>query len=319
MKKRQAGRPPFAMLLVLTVLAIGGMRYYDHTVRQAVPTVTVTVVEKRTVNETVTCTGTVAAAEGVEVFAKMPCVAGSVDVSVGDRVNKGDVLVTVDRNATLSMALGSAMTVNASAVSSLEQAVVAPADGIVSAVSASEGELIDPTSPCVVLSDKAAVEIAVVIRESALPKVKTGQEVTVSGVAFDKRGYRGTITDMASSARSRVNGTSGETVVDAVVSLYDGEADESLLVGLSAKASVTVATHEDVLLIPYECVVQNDAGVSSVYCYDGTTVSRRDVVTAGEFADGVMVTDGLCEGERVVTDPQILETASIWCVAEGKT
>jgi len=319
MKKRQSRRPPFAALLMLTAAVIGGMQYYTHTQRQAVPTVEVTVIEKTDVKETVTCTGTVTAVEGVEVFAKMPCVAGEVAVAVGDRVRKGDVLVRVDRNATLAMALGTAVTVDTSALSVLEQTVTAPADGIVSAVSASEGELIDPTSPCVVLSEKETVEIAVTVRESVLPKVKTGQEVTVSGVAFDKRAYHGTVSDMASSARSRVSGTSGETVVDAVVSLYDGEADASMLVGLSAKAMVTVATHEDVLLVPYESLVQDDDGATAVYCFDGRTVERRLVVTAGEFAEGVMVTDGICEGDRVVTDPQALLTADAWRVTEVGT
>lgn len=315
MRKRTSNRA-LAAVLFLTAVAIGGIRFYAHTAAQR-PTVTAVTLHKTDVKETVVCTGTVSVAEGLPVYAKTPCVAGTVAVSTGDVVKKGDVLLTVDRTATLGLALSTTAAVDTSLLSSVPQTVTAPADGVVSAVSASEGELIDPTTPCVVLSDKQAVEIAVTIREKALPKIKTGQEVTVSGVAFAKKGYRGTVTSIASSARSRVNGSGGETVVDAVVSLYEGEADESLLVGLTAKAAVTVAVHEGVLLVPYACMTQDEEGHAAVYCIDGDTVVRKSVTIGEEYADGAAVSGGLHEGDRVATDPTALEAASVWHVAEG--
>ena len=316
MKKRTSKRPLLAVLF-LTAVAVGGMRWYAQAVTAQRPTVTAVTLCKTDVKETVICTGTVSVAEGIPVYAQTACVAGTVAVSVGDSVKKGDVLLTVDRTATLGLALSAATTVDTSLLSSVPQTVTAPADGVVSAVSASEGELLDPTTPCVVLSDKQAVEIAVTIREKSLPKIKTGQEVTVSGVAFAKSGYRGTVTSIASSARSRVSGSGGETVVDAVVSLYEGEADESLLVGLTAKAAVTVAVHEGVLLVPYECITQDEDGRAAVYCVDGDTVVRKTVTVGREYADGAAVSGGLCEGDRVATDPSALDTASVWRVAEG--
>ncbi len=295
-------------MLLLTVMAVSGILFYDAATQKAVVTVETVTLTRQTVRETVICGGTVTAADGVDIYAPMPCVAGRIEVAVGDRVEQGDVLLTVDRTATLAMAVNAGVmqeqTVAASA--SLPETVTAPASGVISAVSAVSGELLSADTPCVVLSEGDGVQVSVAVRESALPRIAVGQEVAVSGVAFDKPSYKGYISEIAPSARSRVGGTGSETVVDAVVRLADGEADDSLLLGLTAKATVTVAVREDVLLVPYDCLAQDDDGKEYVYCVrDG--VARRMIVTVlEELPDGVLTEDGPAEGDVLVRIPEKL-------------
>ncbi len=297
------------MMVVLTLLAIGGMWLYDSVAGQKVILVETVTLSRQTVNETVVCTGAITASEGMDVYVPMPCVAGDIAVSVGDRVEKGDVLLTVDRAATLAMAVDVGLPQSQSVMASaaLPQTVTAPESGVVSAVCAVSGAMLATDTPCVVLSGGDGVNVAIAVREQALPRIALGQSVAVSGVAFDKEVYRGEISRIASSARSRMNGANGETVVDVTVTLHEGEADDSLLIGLTAKAAVTVATRDDALVVPYECLVEDEKGDTAVYrVTDG--VARRVAVTLGKsVSDGVLVEQGLEAGDVLVSSTAHLQ------------
>ena len=303
-KRRRVG-----WMLLLTAMAVGGILFYDTATANNAVTVETVTLTRQTVRETVICGGTVTAADGVEIYAPMPCVAGQIEVEVGDRVEQGDVLFTVDRTATLAMAVNAGIsqgqTVAASA--SLPEMVTAPASGVISAVSAVSGEMLSSDTPCMVLSEGDGVQVSVAIRENTLSRVTVGQEVTVSGVAFDKASYKGYISEIAPSARSRVGSTGSETVVDAVVRLADGEADDSLLLGLTAKAAVTVATCEDVLLVPYDCLAQDDSGEEYVYCVRDGIAGRTAVTVSKELPEGVLVEGGVTDGDVLVCAPETLD------------
>ncbi len=317
MKKRRG----IGFLLLLTAVAVGGMLFYDARSEQAVPTVETVTVSRQTVKETVVCAGTITATDGVEVYAAMPCVAGEIAVQVGDRVGEGDVLLAVDRTATLAMAVGAGMSEAQSVMASaaLPVTITAPAAGVVSAVSAVRGELLGTDTPCVVLSQGDGVSVSVAVRENLLPRVAVGQEVAVSGVAFDKTVYTGTISRIASSARSRVSGTNAETVVDAVVTFDDGQIDESLLIGLSAKAAVTVATKENVLLVPYDCLAQDENGAMYVYRVRNGIAQRVAVVLGEELPEGVVAVSGAEDGDRLVRGPERLSGERVAVKTEAST
>ena len=315
MNKRDNNRKRITAVLLLTVLAVGGMLFYGERQKAAVPTVETVTLERKTVKETVICAGNVAAAEGVKVYAPMPCVVGDIAVKKGDRVKQGDVLLTVDRSATLAMAVSAGLPSEQSVMASaaLPEAVTAPQAGVVSAVSVKTGALLDTQAPCVVLSEGDGLVVSVVIKEKILPRMAVGQTVSVSGVAFDKEEYTGVIATIADTARSRVSGGVSETVVDATVRLDEGQADDSLLVGLTAKAAVTVDSREDVLLIPYECLAQDDQGKAFVYRVNGDVAQRVAVILGEELSQGVIVQGGVTDGDVLVCAPEQLsgEAAAI--------
>lgn len=311
MRERRASRAKYVWLILVTGTVIAALLFYKEQVRSAIPTVQTTVIRKMTVKETTICQGTVTAADGVKVYAPLPCVVGRLSVGVGDAVKKGDVLLEIDRDATVAKAASTGVSddgVLRLASSFLAQTITAPSDGIVSAVHAVEGDMLTVGSPCVVLSQKNGVEIALTVRENALSKIKVGQEVAVSGVAFEREVYDGVITDISKTARTRLNGTSTETVVDAVVSLDETQVDDSLLIGLSAKASVTVDVKENVMLVPYDCVMQTENGDTVVYVMAGEDVAVRRTVKLGkELSGGIEVLSGIDDGEAVVASPDALQ------------
>lgn len=256
------------------------------------------------VKQTISCTGKVQSAEGNEVYAGAPCIAREILVQEGQEVQAGDVLFTVDTEATqqaLAQLGGSAVTGNA------PSAVTAPVGGVVTELNVQRGELTSTIKPCAVISSGNTVHVAVVIREKYVSRVAVGQAVEISGVAFSKAVYHGTVTYLADVAHQEYLGTVSETVVDAVVTLQEDELDTSLRAGLNAQACVVVNVVDNALLVPYTCIAQSEEGEEYVYVYQENGKAVRQTPQFGdECGDGVLVVSGLAPGARVVCEPETL-------------
>ncbi len=291
-----------AIATVVAIVAIIGIRRGTMPQETAVSLVTVTA---STVRRTVKCSGKVQATDSEEVFVSSPCIAGDVYVKKGQRVKRGDALFAVDTEATQQVLaqLGGAV----SGVTVAADTVTAPVSGVITSLNVKAGDVADKQTPCAVITVDDGVHIAVSVREKYISRIKVGQAAEVTGVAFDKQVYHGTVTQIAEKAHQSYVGTVSETVVDAVIRLDETEADESLRAGLNARATVVTEVLENALLIPYDCIAQTDEGEEYVYVYqdDGTAV--RCVPTFGEeCADGVLVVSGLSSGVRLVQDPERL-------------
>ena len=287
----------------LAVALVFGVR--AAVIKEPVAVMLVTI-EPQTVRQTVACTGKIEAADGQAVYADAPCVAGTVLVKEGQTVKKGEVLFTVDTEAT-QQAL-SQLAPSLSGVTGLTKTqITAPVSGVITSLNVKSGEVVQQDEACAVIASGDDVQIAVSIRERYLPQVSVGQAATVTGVAFPGTTYTGTVKTLAKTAHQKYIGTVSETVVDAVIALTKGADDPRLKAGLNAKVSIVTGEMKDVLLIPYECLAQTDEGKEFVYVYqENGTAYQRFVETDGEYADGVLVVSGLSAGERLVQNPEVL-------------
>ncbi len=294
----------YVILVVLTLFCIGaivGVR--QLTAPKATPVEWYTV-EGQTVKETVECTGKVELADSEEVFFEYPCVAGEVFVKKGQVVAAGDPLFAVDADATQAV-LSSMGTALPDGIQNMTaHTVVAPVGGVVSQVNVQQGQITDHQKPCAVIAPDGGIQIAAAVREKYLQKVKVGQTVEIHGVGFQKPTYYGRVVSLSDTAHQQYVGTVSETVVDAVIAFDEGQADESLRVGLGATAVVIVDTVENGLLIPYSCIRQNEKGEEYVYVYDNNGQAVRTVLRdTKEYAAGVLVVSGISPGDRLVQDP----------------
>ncbi len=293
----------------LAVAAIFGIKAW--TTEEEKP-VTLMTIEPQTVQQTVKCTGKVEASESRAVYVEIPCVAKKIYVKEGQTVKRGDVLFSVDEEATRQALSQLAGSLTNGVTDITDTQVTAPVSGVVTSLSVRTGEITDHTQPCAVIASGEGKQIEVAIRERFLPQVQIGQKVIVTGVAFSKEQYLGTLTSLATSAHQEYIGTVSETVVDAVVSLDEGEADDSLRTGLNAQAAIVTHIDEDVLLVPYDCLTQNEQGEDCVYVYRGNGIAeQRSIEVAAEYADGVLVVSGISAGERVVQTPEVLSGARV--------
>ena len=138
--------------------------------------------------------------------------------------------------------------------------------------------------------------------EKDLRKIQVGQAVRVSGMAFDKENYTGTLTYVSPSARQQVSGTTTETVVDAVVTLQ--ETDASLRPGLTAKASVVTGSVPDVIIAAYEDVLQDEEGNEYLFVYRNGRACKRVIITGSERSEGFEIVSGLEAGKPSSPPPR---------------
>ena len=299
----------YVVLAVATCLAMAAVIGCGAMAKKPPVEVSAVELQPRTVEQTVTCSGKVEAADNQNVVLEIPCVAGQVYVKPGQRVEKGDVLFSVDVEATKAVILqAGGMGVSQIPDSAILTEVTAPVSGILSTLNVAEGEIAVAQEPCAVIANGEALQVAVAIREQDLQKIALGQRVAIKGAGFREEIYTGILTQISASARQQYVGSVTETVVDAVVTFDTGCVDDSLRVGLNAKAMVTVSETPEALVVPYECVLQDEEGVEYVYVCekdgDKTRAVRRNLLSGEEWSAGFHVVSGLQAGDRVVSDPR---------------
>ncbi len=297
-------RKKYGWLFGLTLAAIVGIVMGGRLMRKPPAEVTVITLEPQLVEQTVSCSGKVETAKSQNVYLSMPCVAGDVYVKTGQEVKKGDVLFTVDVNATRQV-LAQAGGLAASQIDDemITKEVTATTSGVLSSLNVTPGSLADTSKPCAVIASSDRMQVKIAVREQDLQKVAIGQSVTITGSGFRKSAYTGVLTELSSSARQQLVGTVTDTVVDAVVVFDQEQMDASLRVGLNAKAAVRVSSTPDALVVPYECVMQDEEGTEYVYALSDGRAVRRNIVSGEEWSTGFHVVSGLQAGDQVIANP----------------
>lgn len=248
------------------------------------------------VEQTVSCVGVVEAADGVAVLLPIDCQIKRVKVKVGQRVKKGDVLATLDRESTGAAAQDPSERL---ILAALEDDVVAPEDGVVVAVQGESGKALDKGTPCAVIARNSDIQVRIAIREKDLKQLRKGMSVRIKGDGFTRDSYAGELAEISSAARTE---TEGGTVVEGIVTMDTDQIDDSLRLGLTAKAMVITSVTEDGLVIPYDAVLSDEQGDYVYVCADGKAEVRR-VESSVRTATGVMVSQDGWDGALVITAP----------------
>lgn len=151
----------YGILAVVTLLAISGILAAERWSEKEVAAVELYTMQPQAVEQTVVCTGTVESADSRNLYLDTPCIAGQVFFSAGQKVNKGDVLFTVDVDATKDAlaAVGSSGLggISGEALEGLiQKEVTAPVTGVLTALNIKTGTLSDSAKPCAVISSSEA-------------------------------------------------------------------------------------------------------------------------------------------------------------------
>lgn len=281
---------------IVGIAAVGVRRNVDS----EPASVRTTVLRTQRMEQTISCNGLIEAGEISGVFASQTCIANEVLVGVGQRVKAGEPLITIDKEATKRLQLSGDRITEALPLTAMNDVITSPIDGIVISVEVTDRGMIEASMPCVTIAPIEQLQVRLLIREKQLPSLEVGQMVRVSGAGFDKTVYYGYLEEISGAASTS---SGGEGIVEGVVRLDENEADESMRIGLSAKARVVVSTLEDALLIPYEAVINGDDDQSYVYLFQDGRASRRAVVSLAEHTGGILVDREDWVGETLILEP----------------
>lgn len=154
--------------------------------------------------------------------------------------------------------------------------VVAPMDGIVSLLNVKKGERVVGSNmmagtEMMRIADMRVIEVRVDVGENDVPKVEIGDTALVEVDAYNKRKFKGVVTQIASTNRG-VNGTVATSTTDVTnyeVRIRLDPASYADLIdpkgksfpfrpGMSASADIQTKTHTNVLAVPINAVTTRD-------------------------------------------------------------
>ncbi|MEG0115563.1 MAG: efflux RND transporter periplasmic adaptor subunit [Hydrogenoanaerobacterium sp.] len=191
----------------------------------------------------------------------------------------------------------------------IPEKIIAPMNGVITAVNLQADVLTQTTKPVLVISDNSAFAARVSVNEADVARLDIGTYAEITGIGFNDKKYIGTVTKIYPTARKMLLGAAQQTVVDIEIALND--ADANLKPGFSASAVIVTNDSGKMLTAPYTAI-QQDALTNEefVYVYNRNKVEKRYIKTGKELIETVEIINGLAAGERVVTNPNAVKIIS---------
>lgn len=136
--------------------------------------------------------------------------------------------------------------------------IFAPMDGTISRLPVEVGERVAGTGQfnsieVMRVANLSVMEVVVEVNENDVVNVKVGNPARIDVDAFPDREFRGVVTEIASTAMVRGQGSQAEVTNFEVKIRIDADG-ETLKPGMSALADIETATAEDVIVVPIQSV-----------------------------------------------------------------
>lgn len=299
----------YVVLLILTIATTLTISTIGNTVKSSIIKVGVTKLQPISEVESVVCTGQVENVEDGNVYAPANSISKKIYIKAGQKVNKGQALMTVAvkqpeaDTAQEAYAPYLNSSYGANLANEKVQTLTAPVSGIVSSVSVfGSGYYVDPTRPAITIHDSAGLQVRLNVNESQIADIKTGQKAEITGAGFKNSQYSGTVKEISSEAKQIVTSSGQETVVEVLVNVDHPK--EDMKPGFTAKAKIVTSSNSSVLVAPYSAVQADNDGSEYVLRVVNGKASKAFVQTGREFDSGFEITSGVSKGDKIVTDAE---------------
>ena len=193
-------------------------------------------------------------------------------LSIGDSVTL-PILSGLDKNAIMEIINAPALQEHNISISQSGAGVHAPHSGYIKEINVHSGEYIDISKPMFSIMDYDAMRLRIWVGEDRIGDIQAGQEVVISGSGFSNKysGYVEQIDDKAS--QSLLNNTGAQVAVTIAIT----DADDEILPGFSATATIRMGIRKNVVKIPMDLIDQDSSGHEYVWVYDGGIVNKKYV------------------------------------------
>lgn len=304
---------------------------------ESTKTISIVPVETETItiqdfDKVITLGGLTAAENTVNVIAKISGMEEilAVNVEVGDKVQKGQVLAQLDNetaeinysNAKLAYDNAATNYQNALALqeidavsqtdlnqlqlayenagNTLRQAqmaldyatITAPISGTITVVSATEGSFASAGSPLFEIANVDVLEISTGINETNVSKIQTGQEVLLKINSVSDQWFSGSITEISKVMNSQTK--------NYPITIAMNNKDDALVAGMYAEIKVAVDHADDAVVIPVKAIVYKEAQPVAFVVQPDGTVKEVQLELGINDGDSYVVTDGLAAGDQIV-------------------
>ncbi|PXV85684.1 RND family efflux transporter MFP subunit [Lachnotalea glycerini] len=208
------------------------------------------------------------------------------DASLIDSAAK-DQLKTVGESAQLSQSQAE------EELSKANQGIVAEFDGIITGLDIEAGSYVPEGSRLLVLESSNELKVVVNVSKYDIGKIELGQKA-VASVAGNE--YEGSVSKI-----SRVADTDTSDKPQVSVEIHINNPDDKIYIGLEADVDIYTEEKNDIVTVSSTAVYSDDDGN---YCYtiENGLVTKKYFTKGIESDSLVELTDGIAEGEIVITD-----------------
>jgi RND family efflux transporter MFP subunit len=166
----------------------------------------------------------------------------------------------------------------------------APMDGLLSAVSTIDGELVAEGNQLFTVSSRKTY-VRGEVNEEDVGEVKPGMKAKVQLYAYRTQMFTARVSSIQPAADPE---TQRYTVI-----LEMEKPPDNLMAGMTGETNIITGTHENALLVPTRALL-----VDQVWIVKAGTVRKRTVKTGYRTLDFTEVTAGLSEGDHVIVSNQ---------------
>lgn len=199
--------------------------------------------------------------------------------------------------------------------------MVAPMDGIVTALPVEEGEVAvigtmnNAGTKLLTIADMSVVEAVMEVDETDIPSVKVGQRANVTIDAYPNKTFSGLVTEVGSSPIVRNGGLGGGSSTEAVnfeVKIQVENPPPDVRPGFSASADIITGTRAKVLAIPIQAlIVREKPGTGGgkakdeegVFLNENGAAKFAPVTTGLTGESSIEIVTGLRDGQQIITGP----------------
>lgn len=174
-----------------------------------------------------------------------------------------------------------------------------------------------------VVSNLTGMEAQVDVDENDIVSVMLNDSATVEVDALPDQVFRGTVSEMANSAKITASGTADQKT-EFEVKILISLPGKDLRPGMTASADIVTEVRDDAVVVPIQCVAvrtpqqltsdelvndqkapeyepDKDGFVQVVFVVDGDQVMGKQVRTGIQSDTHIEILDGLTDGESIVT------------------
>jgi HlyD family secretion protein len=198
--------------------------------------------------------------------------------------------------------------------------MVAPMDGIVTALPVEEGEVAvigtmnNAGTKLLTIADMSVVEAVMEVDETDIPNVKVGQHANVTIDAYPNKTFSGVVTEVGSSPIVRNGGLGGSTTeaVNFEVKIQVENPPPDVRPGFSASADIITGTRAKVVAIPIQALIVREKPGSGggkpqdeegVFLHQDGAAKFVHVKTGLSGESSIEIVSGLRPGQQIITGP----------------
>lgn len=174
--------------------------------------------------------------------------------------------------------------------------LLAPYDGVIAEKTAEVGQNVAPGTPIARLVTTHILNVKVAVPESEVANVALHQEALVRVKALGGRAFKGRVVEKS-------------VVADPISRSYTikirlEETGKDLLPGMVSEVRLMAESLSQAIVIPAQVIQLGDDGSNFVWLDEGGKAVRRAIVCGTYQSDGVVVTNGLKHGDRLIVEGQ---------------